>query len=231
MQGQPIVRPLWGCSRSVVLAFCGAVAVLAVSAFFVALALDLHLVRVLVKPWPVLALALWVYAAGRRPYAGPIVIGLLLSAAGDVLLELSAATFLPGVGAFLLAHVAYIVAFVGEEQRVRWLRALPFAIWGVAVVLWLRPGLDAAGMLIPVAIYTATICAMMWRAVARLGNGDRGARLAAVGAVVFAASDTLIAIQRFGDDLAFQGIRVAIMVLYWFGQTLLAASAVKSPTR
>lgn len=196
----------------------------AVIAFLVGEALDLYLLRVLAKPWPVLVLAAIVWASGRRPYARPIAYGLLLSALGDVLLEVSPTTFLVGVGAFLLAHVAYIVAFLGETRELHWLRAIPFLAWGVAVVAWLRPGLEAAGMLVAVAVYTATICAMMWRATARLGTGARGARIAAVGALLFAASDTLIAVQRFGDDLAFAGIRYAIILLYWIGQTALAAS-------
>jgi uncharacterized membrane protein YhhN len=148
----------------------------------------------------------------------------VLSALGDVLLELSEATFLPGVGAFLLAHVAYVVAFLGETKKPRWAWSLPFAVWGVAVVAWLRPGLEAAGMLLPVAAYTATICTMMWRAAARLGDGVSGARIAAVGAILFATSDTLIAAQRFGDNLAFEGLRYAIIVLYWLGQAAIAAS-------
>lgn len=210
-------------SRSPRLGGAALVGFAAVAAFLVGQALDLHLLRLLAKPWPVLALAFVVWARGRRPYAHPIICGLLLSALGDILLEVGETTFLPGVGAFLLAHVAYIFAFLGETRKPHWVRALPFAIWGLAIVVWLRPGLEAAGMLIPVAVYAATICSMMWRAVARLGDGANGSKITAAGAFLFAASDTLIAGQRFGGELDFEGIRYAIIILYWIGQAAIAA--------
>ena len=201
----------------------GLLGLLAVPAFFIGLAFDLHALRVVVKPWPVLALAAAVWAHGRHPYARSIALGLAFSAAGDLLLELRETTFLLGVGAFLLAHLAYTAAFLGEARRPCFGWALLFAAWGGGVVWALGPGLRAAAMLTPVTVYTAVICAMMWRAAARLGDGTWSSRLAFGGAVLFAASDTLIAVDRF-SDLAPPGVRWAIMILYWTGQAGLAAS-------
>ena len=101
---------------------------------------------------------------------------------------------------------------------------MPFAAWGVVVVAWLKPGLQAAGMLVPVSIYTAVICSMLWRAAAGLGAGVPLARMAFTGALLFAASDTLIAISRF-SDVDIPGVRWWIMILYWLGQLLIATSA------
>ena len=73
---------------------------------------DGYWLRMVSKPIPVLCLALWVSFLPRRGrYQLAIAAGLLLCALGDILLEASEATFLFGLIAFLLGHVAYIVAF------------------------------------------------------------------------------------------------------------------------
>lgn len=192
-------------------------------AFLVGVAADLYVLRMLVKPVPALALAVAVWRFGRRPDARSITVGLVLSALGDVLLEASDATFLYGVGAFLLAHVAYLVAFVGEAPEPRLARAIPFAAWGIGLVWWLRPGLVEAGMLVPVAVYSTVICLMMWRASVRLTDGTRGGVFAFAGAVIFAVSDSLIALDRFGQ-IEIPRVRYAIILLYWIGQVGIAAS-------
>ena len=147
---------------------CGVAAAIA---FLLGVALDLYWLRILAKPIPALVLAVAVWTWGRWPDARSITVGLVLSAVGDIFLEVSAATFLYGVGAFLLAHVAYIFAFVGAAPEPRWLRAVPFAAWGAALTWWLAPGLESAEMLVPVAIYSAVICLMMWRASVRWADG------------------------------------------------------------
>ena len=68
---------------------------------------------------------------------------------------------------------------------------------------------------------------MMWRAAARVGSPGTPALAAALGlagAVAFGASDTLIAFNRFAAPIP--GVRWPIMVLYWLGQSGIAASAV-----
>ena len=74
--------------------------------------------RLFPKPIPVLLMALWVsglQVKGRYQLA--VIIGLLLSALGDILLEYSEATFLLGLIAFLLGHVASIVAFLQDTRK------------------------------------------------------------------------------------------------------------------
>lgn len=181
--------------------------------------------RLIVKPLPVLALAAWLLArsASRTSYAWRLALGLGLSALGDVLLELPSG-FLPGLGAFLLAHLVYVAAFVGETRALRPLRALPFAAYGVTLFACLRSGLGS--LAVPVAVYAAALSAMQWRAAACVGATGRG-RLAEGlglgGAVLFALSDSLIGLDRFHAPLA--GARYAIILLYWAGQAGLALSA------
>lgn len=175
------------------------------------------------KPVPVLCLAALVLSARARRAGVLVGAGLLCSSLGDVLLELPG-RFLPGLGAFLCAHLCYIAAFVSEERRLRAWRALPFAAYGLGVFRLLAPGLD--GMAAPVAVYAVAICGMMWRAAARLGDGRAGAGLALLGAICFAASDTLIALDRFRAPLP--GARWPIMLLYWLGQLGIALPVARS---
>ena len=133
--------------------------------------------------------------------------------------------FVAGLATFLCAHVAYTAAFLRDERRLRLERALPFAVWLLAAFAWIRPGLG--DMTVPVVVYMLAIGAMMWRAAARWG-AHPGAASALVGAALFGLSDTLIAIDRFRAPIP--GARYAIILLYWAGQTGIAASAAR-PTR
>lgn len=176
------------------------------------------------KPIPVLCLAGWVFPQRSR-YASRIGVGLVLSAVGDVLLELPG-RFLPGLAAFLGAHLAYTAAFLERSRAPRLLRATPFLAYGAAVFAFLAPGLG--GLRWPVAGYAAAISVMMWRAAACLTPGARQpALLALSGAISFAASDTLIALDRFHAPIA--GARYPIILLYWAGQLAIALSARVTP--
>jgi uncharacterized membrane protein YhhN len=176
-----------------------------------------------VKPFPALALAAWVFLRCPRLLGRLTAGGLVLSAIGDVVLE--AGLFLPGLVAFLSAHLAYLAAFLSADRRPVPGRALPFLAWGLGAFALLRDGLGT--MALPVAVYVAVICTMMWRAAARVGSPGTPALAAALGlagAVAFGASDTLIAFDRFADLIP--GVRWPIMILYWLGQSGIAASAV-----
>jgi uncharacterized membrane protein YhhN len=205
---------------AVVLAVVGIGAMLL---YFAGLAARLPGLCLCSKPLPALALAVWV---GRRSGGWPgglTAAGLAVSAAGDLLLE--GGLFLPGLLAFLAAHLAYVAAFVLAERRPALGRALPFLVWGAGAVALLRPGLGT--LTVPVAVYVAVICTMMWRAAARVGRPGASALpalLGLAGAVAFGTSDTLIAFDRFSAPIP--GVRWPIMVLYWMGQCGIAASAV-----
>ena len=181
------------------------------------------LARLVAKPIPVLALAAWVALRGRRPQGPLTAAGLLFASVGDVLLDLG--PFLPGLAAFLLVHVLYILAFVSGERRPALARALPFAAWGLGTFSLLRPGLGTLAL--PVGVYVVVITIMMWRAAVRVGSPRTpglAAWLGLAGAIAFGAGDTLIAITRFLQPI--EGVRVPIMLLYWLGQWGIAASAV-----
>ena len=201
--------------------------VLAAAILLLGVAFDSPRSRLIAKPILALCLAAWVGGSGRGRSARWFAVGLLLSAAGDGLLEYSPASFLAGLVAFLGAHLAYVTGFLIETRRPALLRAAPFALWAVLGYLAMRPGLGSlAG---PVVVYLTAICAMMWRAAAGVGHdGPPRAHewMALGGAVLFGASDTLIGLDRFHAPL--EAARVLIIVLYWLGQLGIAAAAVFS---
>jgi uncharacterized membrane protein YhhN len=190
--------------------------------YFIGHAAGIPELRLAVKPFPALALAAWVGLRGPGPSGRLTAAGLVLSAGGDLLLE--AGRFLPGLFAFLGAHLAYTAAFLAADRRPALGRALPFLAWGVGAFALLRPGLG--DLTVPVAVYVAVICTMMWRAAARVGRSSSAlaALLGLAGAVAFGASDTLIAFDRFSAPIP--GARWPIMGLYWLGQWGIAASTV-----
>ncbi len=192
--------------------------------YLAALEADLPRLGLIAKPMPALLLALWVAGRNGDRLGRCLASGLVLSAAGDVLLELG--TFLPGLLAFLCAHLAYTAGFVVAAPRLAPARALPFLAFGVSVFLVLRPGLGA--MAVPVGIYVAVICTMMWRAAARVELHSSPLLpewLGLAGALAFAASDTLIAFDRFHARIP--GAGLPIMLLYWLGQWGIAASCAR----
>jgi uncharacterized membrane protein YhhN len=180
---------------------------------------------IVAKPLPVIALAVWLVARTPSRYATWIAVGLVLSAIGDVLLELGDARFVLGMAAFAMAHACYITAFVGRAPGVHLLLACPFAIWGLGLFARLRPGLGP--MTLPVGVYAVLLMAMAWRAASCIGVRGAptpGEWAAALGAVVFALSDSLIAMDRFDGPIP-AWARLAVLPLYWLGQSGIAWSA------
>jgi uncharacterized membrane protein YhhN len=150
------------------------------------------------------------------------VAGLVLSLAGDVLLMLPGDHFVPGLGAFLLAHVAYVVGLAAAGLDPLGVLAgllvvgAAFGLVGTRLVGALRATRsELAG---PVTAYMAVISAMV---VCAFGTGDG---VAIAGAVLFYASDALIGWGRFVRPVDWG--RLAVMVTYHLGQVLLVLSLV-----
>lgn len=196
----------------VVLFVVGAVAAIL---FTVGLIIDSDWLKCVTKPLPVLAM-LGAVALVKRGVSGRlVVVGLALSAVGDVVLDWPFDLFVPGLVSFLLGHLAYIVAFTLEEPVPGLSKAVVPAVFGLAAFAVVYPGLG--DMLIPVAFYVIVICTMLWRAwVFESGESSRAGKLALVGAALFVLSDTALAINRF--RLPFSAAPYIIIFLYWAGQ-------------
>ena len=198
---------------------CLVIAGLAAVAYFIGLWTDSLPLRLVAKPVPILALAAWVGLSRPGPVGIAIGVGLLFSVVGDVLLEIPADLFVFGLLAFLVAHLVYIVGAVLDTRRLALLRAVPVLVYCGVVYGVLFPGMGE--MAVPVAVYVTVIGTMLWRMAARV-DGRPAATLALVGAIVFAVSDSVIAIRKFGVDFALG--KEIVMVTYYGGQALLAAS-------
>jgi uncharacterized membrane protein YhhN len=179
-------------------------------------------VQIPFKVVPLLCALVWLWPPRGR-YARWVCTGMVLSLVGDVLLELPG-LFLPGLGFFLFAQASYVTAYLMVTRTPSLLRAVPFLGLGAGAFLFLRSGLGE--LAVPVAAYIAVISAMMWRSAAMVGAGGEVRReqwAALVGAVLFAASDTLLALHRFVQPVP--GAGYSIILLYWAGQLGIAFSA------
>lgn len=153
--------------------------------------------------------------------------GLVLSLLGDIALLWPTQGFLPGLVAFLLAHLAYIAAFCVPAR----LAARPLVLVGYGVVaalilsqLW---GGVPATLRAPVVAYVLCLATMAaqagvwWRVSA--GRADAAlARHAAFGGLLFMLSDSLLAINKFAVPLPLSSLW--ILASYWLAQWCIASS-------
>jgi len=143
---------------------------------------------------------------------------LALGGAGDVaLLGSSDAAFTAGLVSFLAGHLAWIAALRqrpgGGYLRARPVLAAPHlaAFGAMNAYLWKRTGKDR----IPVVAYSTVLLAMSLTAL------DSGSPRTAAGGALFLASDTMLALEKFGD-LRLPAHEGLVMATYTTAQALLA---------
>jgi uncharacterized membrane protein YhhN len=161
----------------------------------------------------------------RSAYDGWIFAGLVLSFMGDLaLVSRERRGFLAGLAAFLLAHVAYTVAFAGATGPVSppWLALGVILATSVAVYLHFRPRLGP--MHGPVVAYIGVITVMLGAAwVLAASRQDAFSLQVAVGATLFYLSDIAVARRRFTPGAGF-GTRAVGLPVYYAAQFLFALS-------
>jgi alkylglycerol monooxygenase len=158
-----------------------------------------------------------------RAMGVPLLAGLVASAVGDVVIE---RLFVGGIAAFLVAHVAYLVA-MGRPRGTaapHVIAALPALAVG-GTMAWVLVGGSRLPdpLLIPVTVYMTVISMMLARAGGRAFVDVRtsGSRVFLAGAALFVASDALIALSRWVFPLPHA--RLAILATYFLAQRLLVA--------
>jgi uncharacterized membrane protein YhhN len=157
------------------------------------------------------------------PYARAIGLGLLFSLFGDIWLMLPGNRFLFGLVSFLLAHICYIFAFLAGAPAggFPW-PVLPLLLIGASLLVYLWPALSAS-LKAAVSLYVAVIVAMVALAVTRaIGRFSIDTLFAAIGALLFLASDAMLAIDRFRQP--FRLAQAAILGSYFIGQLMIALS-------
>jgi uncharacterized membrane protein YhhN len=156
-----------------------------------------------------------------------VLTGLLLSLAGDVALLWPKEGFLPGLVAFLLAHLAYIVAFCTRSRFfVRWPPFVAYAAVAGAILVLLWPGVPAP-LRVPVLLYVMCLASMAAQAAAAWlavrGTVDEALeRSAAIGGALFVASDALLATNKFAGPLPLAPLLV--LATYWAAQAFIVGS-------
>ncbi len=161
----------------------------------------------------------WQSAYGRAVFAG-----LVLSFLGDVCLiprNAASRTFLAGVTAFLLAHVAFTVAFAcrGFEARAALIAAVVAAIAVRVAWDWLGPHLRGH-MRVAAPVYMVVISAMVVSAIASHLRAPNTLMIA--GALAFYGSDLAVARERFVVSTFLN--RLWGLPLYYAAQLCLALS-------
>ncbi|HKG12954.1 MAG TPA: lysoplasmalogenase [Pyrinomonadaceae bacterium] len=150
-----------------------------------------------------------------------VVAGLLCSLVGDVFLMWPRDRFVAGLVSFLFAHVFYVAAFASGVGAWSVWAAAALLVYGVSMLglLWRGFGkLKAA-----VVVYVAAILLMAWAALSRWsGAGADGGAWAAAGALLFVASDSALAWNRFKGE--FKGAQALILSTYFAAQWLIAVS-------
>ena len=155
-------------------------------------------------------------------YRQLIVAGLICSLAGDVFLMLPRERFVAGLVCFLFAHLFYIAAFTTDGARTLsvW-GAVILVLYGTLMLRLLWPHLRK--LKAPVSVYVAAILLMAWQALNRwTATGDAGGALALAGALLFVASDSMLAWNRFRDE--FRSAQVVVLGTYFAAQWLIALS-------
>ncbi len=158
------------------------------------------------------------------PFKRWLLTALACSLAGDVALMFPG-YFVPGLVAFLLAHLAYIALL---KQGQAWFPSRPALLTtlgiGVAMYAVLWVGGLPAGLRGPVAAYVAVIALMAAQAIGRaLALRDPSAGWLAVGACCFMLSDTLLALNRFVVPLPLAPLWV--LSTYYAAQLLIVRHA------
>ncbi|WMJ68327.1 lysoplasmalogenase [Stenotrophomonas sp. 24(2023)] len=199
-------------------------------------AADARWLHWLAKPAATLLIAsiVWQVQPALSPrYRRGVLLGMALSCLGDIALMLPLDAFLPGLVAFLLAHLCYIAAFAGGARGGRALLASVLLLGAVAAVnvIGLWPHLPVP-MRLPVLVYVGALALMAALALARAMQGHAsppGARWAAGGALLFVASDALLAWDRFAGGLPQASLLV--LATYYVAQYGIARSVAGADQR
>ena len=178
---------------------------------------DPSALRSVIKTLPLAVMAMLAFLPGA-----PLVLvaGLALSALGDLALSRRGeAAFLTGLIAFAAAHIAYIWVFAGMAQGA--LPLVPAAIlliYAASSELWLAP--HTGTLRWPVRGYVALIAGMGLTALML----PAGYGVVTLGAGLFIASDTLLAVQVFRmapDHPAQRAVSGTLWALYIAAQALI----------
>lgn len=156
-------------------------------------------------------------------YVALIAGGLAFAILGDILLMLPEERFVLGIGSFAATHALYLAAFISAAGiALVNPSTIPLLLFAVIMTRFLWSGLRKS-LQIPVLAYIVLITIMTTQAIgAAVEQEGTGLALAAAGAILFLASDSILAINRF--RVPFKAAQALVLSTYWLGQWLIALS-------
>ena len=166
--------------------------------------------------------------SGNASYAWFILAALMMGLIGDLLLVFSDKLkfFIAGLAAFLVGQLIYTAVFAKFGGFMIYDALIFIALVAVLVTANAKLKLELGRMKKPVAVYAIIISAMFTMAVSLLYKGAFGTAattLIVSGALLFLASDAVLALVRFKKDspVFCRGLNLS---LYYAAQVLLALS-------
>ena len=149
-------------------------------------------------------------------------LALFFSFLGDVFLLDKNGYFLLGIGSFLITQILFIKLIISQLRKVRAhhiiITLLPFVVYFTVLISTIKENLSE--FFIPVVIYGITIS--FFGMVSLLNyfiNKSKNSAVLLIGAVLFIASDSMIALNKFHEPRIVYP--VAIMITYIFAQYLI----------
>ena len=187
----------------------------------IGVAMNNSLIQSIFKPMMMLSLmALYYFSVEKRNNL--YILALAFSFLGDVFLLDKNSMFLFGIAAFLLTQLLYIYIIVKQMEKPsffhKYLYAFLFANYIVYLMILLKPNLG--DLFYPVVVYGVTIG--VFGLVATLNYVTKRTKIDLVlmlGAILFIASDSMIALNKFHEARTFYPI--AIMSTYILAQYLI----------
>lgn len=194
---------------------------------------DLQWLHIMTKPLIMSSLAFYYFFTVEKvDRSGVVLLAIVFSFAGDLLL-MNPGYFIPGLLAFLVAHVFYIFAYRQHRSdestdalrgvhRIR--LAFPIVLAGAGLIVILYPAIEEYR--IPVIVYALVITIMALSALSRFGRTTTESFwLVFGGAILFMISDSLIAIDKFLMPVAQGGF--FILLTYAAAQFMIVSGLIK----
>ncbi|RDI56201.1 lysoplasmalogenase [Flavobacterium glaciei] len=190
------------------------------------------------KPFLLPFLILAVYVHEKFNTQRILLTALILSWIGDIILMFAdneELYFIAGLIAFLLSHISYIILFskqlkiyLKKSKIIFWIGVTAIAFYLIVMMLILLPSLG--DLKIPVFLYALTISIMLLFALKGFLNWQKPASIyILIGAIVFVASDSLLAFDKFYAPLQYSSI--LIMATYLIAQYLIVDGILKLNTK
>jgi uncharacterized membrane protein YhhN len=178
------------------------------------------------KPCIMLLLGWYAYQNhADNPVKTLLLSAILFSWLGDIALMFGGG-FLYGLGAFLVAHVAYIALFARQTTHFNTQLMIPTLLvisYAMGLFWYLRPHLG--GLQIPVFIYSLVLMTMLLFALHHSQTILKpNFNWILIGAIFFVLSDSLLAINKFAQPIKAGGLWV--MLTYGLGQLWLVMGCV-----